>query len=549
MRPSSAIVLQQGIRFGKYSLRARLATGGTGEVWLAESTAATGAPRRVVLKTLLPHLAAEPEMVSLFLAGAAQASQLVHPNIVRVIESGEGDFGCFVAMDYLEGRTLREVLTRMNARRDALPIWAALRIASCVCDALEYAHSLVDPVSAPLGVLHRDLSPENVMITSEGQVIVLDFGVSSISSTSLASSVFVRGKYAYSAPEQLTESMVGTVVDARSDVYSLGVMLYEMLTGRRPHPSNDDLTVLHAVLTESPIVQRPSSLAAWLPARLDSVVLRALARSPAQRYPSVAVLRSALSATGAAGAVPALPRHLAGLIALAFDEHEATRTPQPTRRWSPVPPPPDGSSLQETTATNNSSPKGAESLAATLSQQSKELGAEMSEATPVETGLPDPLHWLPRSVALASSPALHDWDAALASAERERNTGAAVRPPGKALDTVAPSSEQRPRLPHSTRSSGPRIRPLIPRANHEPFTWRDRAPTSETIGFSGAPTERPMAPAAQAMVFMEKGLDLARKGDITGAIVELERALDLVPGHRACCANISLLRKRLQGCS
>lgn len=260
------------------------------EVWLARSLLSTDdAPERCVLKTILPTLAGNPAFVRMFINEALLAARLVHPNIVRIFDLGEVERSYFIAMERVVGRTLREVQRRCRIG-GSLPVWFVLRTAVSVCDALEYAHEQRDDAGKPLRLVHRDISPENVMVGYAGSVKVLDFGIALASiALNRPAQKAVRDKYAYVAPELLA----GRPADRQSDVYALGVMLYELLTGRQPYGGKNEVETLRNIVGGVP--DSPRQLAPWLDERLEKTILKALARDPAERFSSASALRDELA--------------------------------------------------------------------------------------------------------------------------------------------------------------------------------------------------------------------------------------------------------------
>jgi serine/threonine-protein kinase len=197
------------------------------EVWQARLTGSAGFEKRVALKTLLPHLAGSESLVRLFVQEAAMAAELSHPNVVQVY-----DFGCkegryFMAMEYVQGRTLRQVLQScLRAGAGHLPMWALLEVTLQVCDAIGYIHAYHNLAGEPLGLVHRDVSPENILVSYGGAVKLIDFGVAKVVEEAGRSSSEMAGKPRYMAPEQA----MGLDLDGRADLFSLGVVLYGQAT-------------------------------------------------------------------------------------------------------------------------------------------------------------------------------------------------------------------------------------------------------------------------------------------------------------------------------
>ena len=258
----------------RYELRTEIGHGGMADVYLARDQLLN---RRVAVKVLSPTFAADPAFVERFRREAQAAASLNHPNIVAVYDWGQEDDTSFIVMEYVNGRTLRDVLHRYST----LPPMEAARIAADIADALEFAHRN--------GVVHRDVKPGNVLITPEGGVKVTDFGIARAeSSDTLTKAGAVLGTATYFSPEQAQ----GLALDGRSDVYSLGVVLYEMLTGVAPFTADNPLAVAYKHVREEAIP--PSRVKAGLPGALDRIVLTAMAKDVALRYASAADLRAEL---------------------------------------------------------------------------------------------------------------------------------------------------------------------------------------------------------------------------------------------------------------
>lgn len=270
-------------RFGRYLLQEKLGSGGMAEVWKAVAEGAQGFRRVFVIKRILPAFASSPYFVSLFADEAKLSAMLHHPNLVQVYEFGVVAGIHYLSMDYLDGMDLASVLTQLSRRGERMAPSTAAFVAQQIAHGLAYAHTACDAEGRPLHLVHRDVSPENVMLLDAGTVKLFDFGIA-LSDQRLASSVtqgkVLKGKLGYTSPEQVT----GRPLDGRSDIFSLGVVMWEMLTCRRLFAGEDDARTLYNVL-ERPITP-PSKIAPNVPKAFDAVVLRALARNPADRYPT-----------------------------------------------------------------------------------------------------------------------------------------------------------------------------------------------------------------------------------------------------------------------
>ena len=271
------------MRYGKYQLIQQLGKGGMAEVWLAQLSGPAGFSRSLVIKRILPDLAQDPHFLALFLAEARLSARLHHPNIVQVSELGEHEGEFFLAMEYIHGRDLVSVVRAALNEGLATPELGTYVIRE-VARALAYAHALTDDQGRPLNIIHRDVSPSNIMVSFDGAVKLLDFGVakardqSSAGAEALGRARSLKGKFAYMAPEQIT----GEAIDHRVDIFAAGVVLWEMVTGKRLFKGATELLTLELVREAK--VPPPSSFNSAVPPQLDAIVLHATAREPAARY-------------------------------------------------------------------------------------------------------------------------------------------------------------------------------------------------------------------------------------------------------------------------
>ena len=215
-------------RFGKYTLIDRIAVGGMAEIFLARQAGPEGFEKNIVIKRIRPHLSKEPNFVRMFLNEAKLAAQLNHPNIVQIYDLGKIGESYFIAMEYIFGRDMRRIIPKADALGIPFPMVYALKIASSVCEGLYFAHQRVDVYGQRLDIVHRDVTPENIFVSFDGTVKILDFGIAKAANQieqTLAGEL--KGKLSYMSPEQC----VGSQLDNRSDLFSLGTVLYEWLTG------------------------------------------------------------------------------------------------------------------------------------------------------------------------------------------------------------------------------------------------------------------------------------------------------------------------------
>lgn len=277
------------VTFGRYRLERWLAQGGMANIFLATYVGPLGFEREVVLKVILPEYAHNPEYISMFLDEARLAARFNHPNIVEVFDLGQVGGYFFIAMEFLRGASLSRMLIRGRREGRTLSPQLSLFIISELLEALAYAHGRRMRDGQPLGLVHRDINPQNLLISFDGLVKLTDFGVA-ISNANIQSSKkgVIIGKYSHMAPEQCQ----GKDVDERADLFAVGVMLHELLTGKplftRPSPAE----MIKAVLEEP--VPTPSSVSSRSPRELDLVVMKALARSRTERYPNAIAFLEAL---------------------------------------------------------------------------------------------------------------------------------------------------------------------------------------------------------------------------------------------------------------
>jgi eukaryotic-like serine/threonine-protein kinase len=277
-----------GQPFGRYELLTLLAYGGMAEVYLARMTGVGGFSRLLVIKRILPHLTGDPDFVEMFLNEGRIAARLAHPNVCHVYELGEVGGALFLAMEYLEGLAWSE-LSPLIPRDGGFELRCTAAVLGQVCEGLRYAHELRDIDGTPTPVVHRDVSPQNLMVTTDGVCKLLDFGVSKVLTESTRTRTgMLKGKLPYMAPEQIR----GEPVDPRADVFSMGTVLWEALTGERLFRRDSDYQIWIAV-TEDPI-PTVTSRRPGLPPRIDAVVGRALERDVAKRYPTIRAFASDL---------------------------------------------------------------------------------------------------------------------------------------------------------------------------------------------------------------------------------------------------------------
>ncbi len=328
--------------FGKYQLLKKLATGGMAEVWLARQKGIEGFAKNVVVKRILPHLAEDREFVDMFGNEARIAARFNHPNIAQVYEFGEANGTYFIAMEFIHGEDLGRVMRKAYNAGGWIARPLAIRIVAAACEGLYYAHTRSDDSGRPLKVVHRDISPQNILISFDGSVKLVDFGIAKAADQATATkSGAIKGKFAYMAPEQAA----GKPLDHRADIFAIGLVLYELLTGTRPLKRESELGTLQAAM-ECNIL--PPSQVADCPPELDEVVMRALAKAADDRYRDARQMQLALEEflvgqRWVAGSVQ-ISELMETLFADRLDEEKRSGNPEPRGEESmsamPVPPEP-----------------------------------------------------------------------------------------------------------------------------------------------------------------------------------------------------------------
>ncbi len=355
---------------GDYVVVDRLAKGGMAEILLAKRRGPMGFEKPVVIKRLLPELTSSPEYTQMFIDEARLAAKLNHPSIVQIHDLGQIGASFFIAMEHLIGV---DVAALIRSHRDIgrqVPLPVALFIAAQAADALHYAHELRDNSGNPLGIVHRDVSPQNIFVTRSGVIKVLDFGIAKAQDREVRTrGGFVKGKVQYMPPEQLA----GEQIDRRADVYALGVTLFEMLAGRRPFQR--DLT---SGLWETNVGE--GQLRAYRPdvdAELEAIILRTLHPSSRERFANAHDFGTAITTHAIAGGAVASPADVHAILVERFGDHHFAEQEQRVRRGSAVarlPVPPVG----------------------TVAVQMVDLMIEQDVAAPVVPVAPSPVALVPR---------------------------------------------------------------------------------------------------------------------------------------------------------
>ena len=275
--------------FGPYLVYEQIGLGGMASVHRAEAQGIAGFRRAVALKRMLPHVAANEDLVRSFVREARLASHLRHANVAQTLELGKVGDIYFIAMELVPGKNLREVLSHCLRVCGVMPLPIAINIIGQIADALDYAHNLCDETGTPLGIIHRDVSPANVIVSEGGVCKLIDFGIAKASTQSMQTmSRTIKGKFSYMAPEYIAGH-----IDARADLFALGVIAHELFANKPLFQGEDEMDTLHRVRTMS--IRPPSVWNEKVPPELDSIVMTALERDPDQRWQGANALRVALT--------------------------------------------------------------------------------------------------------------------------------------------------------------------------------------------------------------------------------------------------------------
>ena len=411
--PAGTLVPRDARDFGEYQLIAKLATGGMAEIFLARPSARREADQVMVLKRILPHLAEDEHFVTMFRDEAELAAQLIHKNVCHVTQFGEYAGTWFIAMEYLHGVPLSRMMTRLSKAAKMLDVRVVAAIIVQACEGLHAAHEARDPHDAPLNVVHRDVSPPNMMVTDDGTVKLLDFGIAKArGANSRTRTGTVKGKNAYMSPEQI----LGKPLDRRSDVFALGIVMYELLAIKRLFHRESDFLTFKAI-TEEPIPdireRRPE-----VPVAMRAALLQAMARDPNGRFDTAQAFATAIRNSVEPLGGPAPPEELARLLFTDFGDEMAARdeilkaasdlaggeppTPRPIEPIARPKPPPIPQARSGELGDSQRSPDSSQPLAAVpsmiVSQPSSRAVAvappsdvlDLSAAVPLDTWMADP---------------------------------------------------------------------------------------------------------------------------------------------------------------
>ncbi len=493
--------LAAGGRLGRYSLVAPVPTGDGHDLWLAKPVAPTSPDAAVLLRVVPEEIARDGARLEAALAEATVAAACEHPHLARLIEIGEDGGRYYLVSEYVSGRTVRQIQHRAGSLNRIPPIWFTLHVARVVSDGLSCLHRRCAEHGVPLRALRQTVSPDNVVVSFAGDTKLCAFGLGLPNAVPTASaSGPLNRTFAYVAPERIAATPATLSDVARADVYSVGVLLYEALTGRRPFETTDEENLLREVLDERRDPIPPSIVAPWVTQPLEEIVITAIARDPGLRFGSAEQLRDALSDYMAWAGLRPERRHVAqqvcGVVAHADSEPPPSARSEPTGRpyASRVPPP----RRSDKTASNEDPAARAPA------------NAQLVAERPSDPGLA--------------------WDLAAAAARR-----ATARPP--AAGATRPVAHAGP--PRADDAAELTRAPSAVPPGERHF-WDEVVRQRRSTATDGDD------PTAAAIEAFESGLELARKGDFAAALVELEQALRLDPTNRVCGANLRRVQRELE---
>jgi len=319
-------------RFGPYLLLNRIAVGGMAEIYLAKTQGLAGFEKLCALKVIHPDFASDQHFIQMLIDEAKIAVGLNHSNIAKIYELGRHNDAYYIAMEYVDGADLFRIMRSLSSKRVSVPLDVAAYIAQEICTGLDYAHTRQDDRGDPQSVIHRDISPQNILISRAGEIKIVDFGIAKAATRSRRTQTgVIKGKYFYMSPEQAW----GDPVDHRTDIFSAGIILYEILTGRMLYIEEDLHKLLH--MARQAEIATPSTRRPDIPPSLEHIVMKALARDPDQRWGTAREFQAALTSFLFSYAPDFTPQRLAQLVKLALEPPRRGNEPRqrPSQKeWS-----------------------------------------------------------------------------------------------------------------------------------------------------------------------------------------------------------------------
>ncbi len=337
--------------FGKYFLLERINVGGMAEVFRAKAFGVEGFERLVAVKRILPNIAEDKEFIRMFIEEAKLSVQLNHANIAQIFDLGVVDTSYYIALEHVHGRDLRGIFDRCRTVGEAMPVAQACFIVMKACEGLDYAHNKRDQSGRELSLVHRDVSPQNVLVSFEGEVKIIDFGIAKAAGKgSKTQAGILKGKFGYMSPEQVR----GLPVDRRSDVFSCGIVLYELLTGERLFVGESDFSTLEKVRNVE--ILPPSTYNRRIPDELERIVLKALAKDTEDRYQNAIDLHDELQAFVYTAGEFYSRKDLAGWMKKTFGKEIEEETAKLESYRQLKPPPAEPPTLPPRTVTGRQTP-------------------------------------------------------------------------------------------------------------------------------------------------------------------------------------------------
>ena len=307
----------------RYRVVEKLESGGMAEVFRAESEGLQGFRKQVAIKRVLPHLSSKKKFISMFLDEARLSAQLSHSNCVQVFDIGGGDNAFFIVMEFVDGANLKAIIEHIKKSGRDFPVEAAVYIGLELTKGLAYAHELTDNNGTPLHIVHRDMSPPNVLITKNGEIKIVDFGLAKANSQlEMSEPGIIKGKFSYLSPE----AAMGQEVDLRTDVFAVGIILWELLAGQRLFLGDTDFQTVKKV--QGAVVPPISGINKKVPLELEKIINKSLARDPQQRYMTARDLGMDLSKFMFKFGVPVSTFDIASLVNVAMRERQRHRPMQ-----------------------------------------------------------------------------------------------------------------------------------------------------------------------------------------------------------------------------
>ena len=418
------------IPFGRYQLLKKLAAGGMGQVFLAK-TGAQGFEKLVVVKRILPHLVEDEEFFTMFLDEARICARLNHPNIAQIFELGEERGAHFIVMEYVAGDDVRRMTKKAKAEGVELPLGVILRVIADAAAGLDHAHKARDTKGNPLGLVHRDVSPQNVLVGFDGGVKLIDFGVAKAAGRAQHTATgILKGKFPYMSPEQAE----GEEIDPRSDIFALAIVLWELLTDRRLFKGEND--VMTQRLVKACQVPPPSAMNPGIPHELDAIVLKALQKNRDDRYADCLSFRMALEEFALAAKLPTSSAHVAAFMQPLYGDRIAAET--------------DPAQLDELTSENDIDPLAAAGGSRPGTPMTSPPGARLDGGGRTEAVAPTAMRggrktglWLGLGLAGVGAIAVVGW--ATLQKRQQADDAALAKPPVVDAQPVAPPKPPDPK--------------------------------------------------------------------------------------------------------